>query len=41
MFYVDFNLIERMPKHIAETDNPIKGIGLAILATFPFLTYGA
>ena len=36
MFYADFNLIDLMQKHITITDNPIRGIALAVLATFLF-----
>ena len=36
MFDAGFNLIDLMPKHITGNDNPIRGIALAVLATFLF-----
>ena len=36
MFDAGFNLIDLMPKHITGKDNPIRGIALAVLATFLF-----
>ena len=36
MFYVDFNLIDVMSNYYTGNDNPIRGIALAILATFLF-----
>ena len=36
MFDAGFNLIDLMPNHITVKDNPIRGIALAVLATFLF-----
>ena len=36
MFDADFDLTDLMPKHITGNDNPIRGIALAVLATFLF-----
>ena len=36
MFDASFNLKDLTPKHIIGNDNPIRGIALAVLATFLF-----